>query len=56
VKLEGARKIGYRTICMTGIRDPILISCLDDVLLAAEHDTAERFGSRSEKWRIIFRQ
>jgi Acyclic terpene utilisation family protein AtuA len=56
VKLEGARKIGYRTICMTGIRDPILISCLDDVLLAAENNTKERFSARSEKWQIISRQ
>jgi acyclic terpene utilization AtuA family protein len=56
IKLEGARKIGYRAICMTGIRDPILISCLDDVLLAAERNTRERFASHSGKWQIIFRQ
>lgn len=56
IKLEGARRIGYRTICMTGIRDPILISCLDEVLLAAERDTRERFRSHVEKWQIIFRQ
>lgn len=56
LKLEGARQIGYRAICMTGIRDPILIGCLDDVLLEAENDTRERFRSRSEKWQIVFRQ
>ena len=56
LKLEGARQIGYRAICMTGIRDPILIGCLDDVLAEAENDTKERFRSRPEKWQIILRQ
>ncbi|MGH9356459.1 MAG: acyclic terpene utilization AtuA family protein [Terriglobia bacterium] len=56
LKLEGARQIGFRTICMAGIRDPILISQLDEVLLAAERDTAERFDSAANQWRITFRQ
>lgn len=54
VKLEGARHIGYRAICMTGIRDPILIEELDGVLAAAEQKTCERFAD--EKLQIIFRQ
>ncbi|MCP8616313.1 acyclic terpene utilization AtuA family protein [Salirhabdus salicampi] len=32
VKLEGVEKVGYRTICIAGIRDPILLSQLDDYL------------------------
>lgn len=32
VKLEGAKPMGFRTICVAGIRDPILIGRLDQVL------------------------
>ena len=30
VKLEGVKMIGYRTICMAGMRDPFLISKVED--------------------------
>lgn len=32
VKLEGARRIGYRTISIAGVRDPILIGQIEEVL------------------------
>ncbi|MEW6216541.1 MAG: acyclic terpene utilization AtuA family protein [Candidatus Bipolaricaulota bacterium] len=54
VKLEGVRQIGYRTICIAGIRDPILISQIDTVLESTRLTV-------SESWRddpdvaIIFR-
>lgn len=32
LKLEGAALVGYRTVCLAGVRDPTLISQLDDVL------------------------
>lgn len=32
VKLEGARQIGHRSICIAGIRDPIMIASLDSIL------------------------
>jgi hypothetical protein len=32
VKLEGAALVGYRSVCLAGVRDPTLISQLDDVL------------------------
>lgn len=32
VKLEGARRIGHRTISIAGVRDPILIGQIDSVL------------------------
>ena len=31
VKLEGARAVAYRTFVLAGIRDPMLIACLDEV-------------------------
>lgn len=31
VKLEGARPVAYRTFVLAGIRDPLLIACMDEV-------------------------
>jgi hypothetical protein len=56
VKLEGVRFAGYRTICVAGIRDPILIDGLDQVLAAAESKTADRFGSHPGTYQMIFRR
>ncbi len=32
IKLEGARPIGFRTVCMAGVRDPIMIEGIDQIL------------------------
>ncbi|MBI4278839.1 MAG: acyclic terpene utilization AtuA family protein [Armatimonadetes bacterium] len=56
VKLEGVRFAGYRTICVAGIRDPILIGQLDQALGEAETRTAERFGPDRRKYQMVFRQ
>lgn len=37
IKLEAARLRGYRTLCVAGVRDPILIASLDDVLNTVKH-------------------
>jgi hypothetical protein len=36
VKLEAAKVTGYRTLLMSGIRDPVLISQLDGLLVRAK--------------------
>ncbi len=56
LKLEGSRLAGYRTICMTGVRDPILIGCIDDVLAEAIADTEDRFAEHSGNFEITSRQ
>ncbi len=56
LKLEGARLAGYRTICITGIRDPILIGCLDEVLAEAEEGARKVFGPEQGDYQVIFRQ
>ncbi|SDM46059.1 acyclic terpene utilization AtuA family protein [Halarsenatibacter silvermanii] len=38
IKLEGAKKVGYRTISIAGIRDPIMINQIDDI---TEHIVSE---------------
>lgn len=42
VKLEGVELVGYRTIFIGGIRDPILINCIDDFL----EEVTEYTGTR----------
>lgn len=32
VKLEGVRKVGYRTISCAGVKDPIMIAQIDDII------------------------
>ena len=41
VKLEGAALVGYRTVFIGGIRDPILIEGIDDFLEATADYTSE---------------
>ena len=32
LKIEGARRVGYRSIAIAGIRDPIMIAAIDEIL------------------------
>jgi Acyclic terpene utilisation family protein AtuA len=41
VKLEGVRKGGFRTIFFAGVRDPILISVIDEFIAACHERVAE---------------
>ena len=40
VKLEGVRSLGYRTVFMAGIRDPIWVSTIDEFISACRQRTA----------------
>ncbi|KAH8901227.1 hypothetical protein GQ53DRAFT_707521 [Thozetella sp. PMI_491] len=56
VKLEGVTKLGYRTIFVGGIRDPILISQIDDFLERVRVYTQRLFPEldKSEQCRLIY--
>lgn len=43
VKLEGARLIGYRTISIAGVRDPIMISQIDETINKVKERVADNF-------------
>jgi hypothetical protein len=53
IKIEGAALQGYRTICVCGIRDHILISQLDSFFEAVREATRNNFGAR--EYRLNFR-
>lgn len=45
VKLEGARPVGYRTVFIAGIRDPILIEGIDDFVKSCRQRIARDVGA-----------
>ncbi len=53
IKIEGARRVGYRTIAICGIRDPILLSRLDTLLDGVRAAVADNFPRR--RGRLAFR-
>ncbi|MCL5935570.1 MAG: acyclic terpene utilization AtuA family protein [Bacillota bacterium] len=47
VKLEGAKRVGYRTVSVAGCRDPIMISQIDTIIEAVRErvkDNFKRYG------------
>ena len=42
IKLEGAKKLGYRTITICGTRDPILINQIDDYLKTVRNSVKDK--------------
>ncbi len=51
LKLEGAARVGYRTLTIAGVRDPILVSQLDAYLDAVRGRVAETYP---EGYRLLF--
>jgi hypothetical protein len=45
VKLEGARQVGFRTVFIAGIRDPILIDGIDDFVTSCRARIARDVGA-----------
>jgi hypothetical protein len=57
VKIEAVRHIGYRTISIAGIRDPVMISTIDTVLAEAERRTNMYFkqiGVPQTSYKVLF--
>ncbi len=58
VKLEGVEKVGYRSIFIGGIRDPILISQIDsylDIIREKVGEEAEGMGINEREYSLRFR-
>ena len=54
VKLEAARTVGFRTMIMGGIRDPILIHQIDSFLVRVKDFVKQQHESEPEGWDIDF--
>ncbi len=55
VKLEGAERVGFRSIVIVGIRDPIMIGELDSVLADARARAEERFQISGSSVHLMYR-
>lgn len=53
VKLEGAARIGYRSLVIGGMRDPRLVAQIDHVVASVEEAVAASLGG--EEYRLSFR-
>ncbi|KAI1873706.1 uncharacterized protein JN550_002975 [Neoarthrinium moseri] len=54
LKLEAAKVVGYRTMYMGSIRDPILINQLDNILQLIKSYVASQHAGTSGKWELDF--
>ncbi len=57
IKLEGAAFLGYRSVCIAGIRDPILIEHLEEMLARVRTKLAVELDGRipADTYRLGFR-
>ena len=54
VKLEGVRRVGYRTIAVAGTRDPIMIREIDGILAGVESQVKDILKAETVEGRIFF--
>jgi hypothetical protein len=54
VKLEGVRRVGYRTISIAGVRDPILIGRIDGVLEEVTAQVTALLAQEGIAGRVLF--
>jgi len=54
IKLEGSKKVGYRTICVAGVRDPGTIAHIDELMREARQEVAKKFSEHTDSYTLIF--
>ena len=54
IKLEGAKPVGFRTISIAGVRDPIMIGQIDSILNNVTDITKENFDLPESDYRVIY--
>jgi hypothetical protein len=58
VKLEGVELTGYRSVCICGTRDPLLIARLDDFIASVRREVATKaaaFGATPDSYQLGIR-
>ncbi|MCP4752371.1 MAG: DUF1446 domain-containing protein [Proteobacteria bacterium] len=54
VKLEGVRKIGYRSISIAGVRDPVMVENIDTILSDVKRKVESLLENQNLKGRVHF--
>jgi hypothetical protein len=55
IKLEGSKRVGFRTISIAGARDPVFIRQVDQIIQGVRKRVEENFSDiPSEKYRLLF--
>lgn len=54
IKLEGARRIGYRTVSIAGARDPVLMEKIDEITQGVAERVADNFKGRGFDYKLLF--
>lgn len=55
IKLEGVKKIGYRTVSIAGTRDPIMINKIDDIIGGVKERVHDNFKSLGLEYYLEFK-
>lgn len=53
IKLEGARPVGYRSLAIAGVRDPIMINSIDQILKTVQDKVEQNLGDNADA-RVFF--
>ncbi len=48
VKLEAARKVGCRSICIAGTRDPVMIAQIEEIIQGVKESVKDNFGQNDD--------
>ena len=54
LKLEGAKRIGYRTVSIAGTRDPVMIAKIDDIIAGVKARVADNFDDKLGSYHLRF--
>ena len=55
IKLEGVKRVGYRTISIAGVRDPIMIRQIDEILKSVRERVYDNFKEWDMKYHLDFK-
>ena len=55
IKLEGVKKIGFRTVSIAGVRDPIFISRIEEIIRGVRARVSDNFRDLKMEYRLDFK-
>lgn len=55
IKLEGVKKLGFRTVSIAGVRDPIMIDKIDEVIKGVRERVTDNFKKSSLEYYLDFK-